>query len=145
MLQHRDGCWPERSLGRSPCSITTPANAALMAAAWPRLCSQAQPVTRKSDCEVLGLVVSRTACSCFVRVLASAGISMIPNFRRQTACRFQLRRVEALPSHERIIKRFSKLKLLKLLCCFSLQVIPKVSEIHRGAAVHPVLAAGGGS
>ena len=40
-----------------------PDNAAQMGAPWLRLCSQAQPITRESDCEFLGLVVSWTVPS----------------------------------------------------------------------------------
>lgn len=34
----------------------------------------------------------------------------------------------AQSSHGRIIRRFSKLQVLKLLCCFSVPVIPQASE-----------------
>lgn len=79
------GAWHRRSVVGLRAASQAPANAAPMGTPWLRLCSQAQPITRKSDHEVLGLVVSWTMPSS-VAVLPTAHrlISHAP--KRPAAC-----------------------------------------------------------
>lgn len=54
------GAWRRRTLAGLGAASRAPEHAAQMGAPWLRLCSQAQPLTRESDREFWGLVVSWT-------------------------------------------------------------------------------------